>query len=65
LNLEAYALPENHTLEQIDLVEAEPQGEFGVNTVFHSGEAPPNESADYTTRAAVRKEFSSCMDITY
>jgi hypothetical protein len=40
LDFEAHALAGKYPLEQIDLIEAEPEGKFGVNTVFHEGVSP-------------------------
>ncbi|HYS22731.1 MAG TPA: hypothetical protein VER56_02265 [Candidatus Eisenbacteria bacterium] len=37
LNLEAHTLPGEYSLKQIDLIEAEPEGEFGVDAVLHEG----------------------------
>jgi hypothetical protein len=40
LNLEAYALPREYSLEKIDLIEAEPEGKSGIDTVFHEELSP-------------------------
>ena len=43
LNLETYALPRKNSLEKIDLIEAEPEGKSGIDTVLHE-ELSPLES---------------------
>jgi len=56
LNLEAYALPREYSLEKIDLIEAEPEGKSGIDTVFHEELSPWNERADYTTEVRPGKQ---------